>query len=907
MSCLEFTVLYTHQKARKSKIWQDGILKMSSEGNKADLFDAQGKCLECVFLKGHKVEPGDDLESDRFLIMVESEKFTECNSNDKSAKKESPKTSSRGLKSFGLPQLQQHVGLKRKSTGFQGPCEIPKKAADEVRASAISFPTKRLYASPSLFYSTSSLSSTVCREDTEINLTAATENAIWKNSVTSTKRPGAAFSSLLSASSMHFPKKIGENEKCSLPITVDATAEQLKNKVPSLYLTGDFQTPSGVSVSQNIRSRAKILALLKSNPSSVIEESSVGVAQCHPGAQSRESTIDLPCSTIDGCTNTVLENSSEQIQQQHPSSSLSMKCNISKSKWDIYLPKRPRDPSNNIDEKHQEEVPGLHLGLQEPRSQGNVSIFTTQQPHENDGACSDRFVENQQSSWDQNVTPWLSTLGKNDGAHYKSLGNQHVPRYRENKKQTSESNVRKSTEIPSTSTLEGFNYSRSSKESFIFQENSQNVSKTWLTDSIKDPKVSPAAPSSVCRLSPRMVLESLGEGIESIADDDIAFAGRDMKDALTVSRDFRDSLQHFAGITFNLLDNFDFVDSEEEELQEGSSLPPSSERSMVRNGVRSPEKMTNSQGKSDLISDLPPSANGYIYESSANGEVLLVEKISMKLDRIVNYDSPVMFHDLKPSESEYTEHHINANTENLQSIDERRNFDLSQISGITNSLTMNDVHCGAFEHKRMTNCEFHSQIQSSRETELLSESPVDICFPAPDVSKKDVIIRKRVPSLDSSLSYRDLNSTSDSPLLTISLKSGDEDSRTLIKEKLCTVSSKTDKIQEDPYLIKSFSQSSAIKHLSEELEACADLSSSTSSVSGHQHENSGANCQKQWTSANKSPELSGLVNGMFLLKDLSEHSTALESLEMMRGENTDLFLKTNGIEDKDDPIREIKV
>uniref|UniRef100_A0A8C3SS21 5'-3' DNA helicase ZGRF1-like N-terminal domain-containing protein n=1 Tax=Chelydra serpentina TaxID=8475 RepID=A0A8C3SS21_CHESE len=34
MACQEFTVLYTHQKTKKSKVWQDGVLKTSIEGNK---------------------------------------------------------------------------------------------------------------------------------------------------------------------------------------------------------------------------------------------------------------------------------------------------------------------------------------------------------------------------------------------------------------------------------------------------------------------------------------------------------------------------------------------------------------------------------------------------------------------------------------------------------------------------------------------------------------------------------------------------------------------------------------------------------------------------------------------------------------------------------------------------------
>ncbi|PNI53620.1 ZGRF1 isoform 2 [Pan troglodytes] len=34
MESQEFIVLYTHQKMKKSKVWQDGILKITHLGNK---------------------------------------------------------------------------------------------------------------------------------------------------------------------------------------------------------------------------------------------------------------------------------------------------------------------------------------------------------------------------------------------------------------------------------------------------------------------------------------------------------------------------------------------------------------------------------------------------------------------------------------------------------------------------------------------------------------------------------------------------------------------------------------------------------------------------------------------------------------------------------------------------------
>uniref|UniRef100_A0A8C0BQ79 5'-3' DNA helicase ZGRF1-like N-terminal domain-containing protein n=1 Tax=Buteo japonicus TaxID=224669 RepID=A0A8C0BQ79_9AVES len=39
MASQEFTVLYTHQKMKKSKTWQDGILRIRTGGNKVNNSD----------------------------------------------------------------------------------------------------------------------------------------------------------------------------------------------------------------------------------------------------------------------------------------------------------------------------------------------------------------------------------------------------------------------------------------------------------------------------------------------------------------------------------------------------------------------------------------------------------------------------------------------------------------------------------------------------------------------------------------------------------------------------------------------------------------------------------------------------------------------------------------------------
>ncbi|KAM4781531.1 5'-3' DNA helicase ZGRF1 isoform 3-T4 [Cyanocitta cristata] len=115
MASQEFTVLYTHQKMKKSKTWQDGILRVRTGRNQATLFDDKGQCLESIFIKS-QVTPGDDLESERYLITVEAVKVSEKPSEDQPRKAETPAVDRNGVKPGLLPPRHLPVGLKRKFT-----------------------------------------------------------------------------------------------------------------------------------------------------------------------------------------------------------------------------------------------------------------------------------------------------------------------------------------------------------------------------------------------------------------------------------------------------------------------------------------------------------------------------------------------------------------------------------------------------------------------------------------------------------------------------------------------------------------------------------------------------------------------------------------------------------------------
>lgn len=66
-----FTCLYTHQKTKKAKTWQDGFLKASQSRSICTLFNTCNSTLDKVTLKRScRVAVGDELEFPRHLVQV---------------------------------------------------------------------------------------------------------------------------------------------------------------------------------------------------------------------------------------------------------------------------------------------------------------------------------------------------------------------------------------------------------------------------------------------------------------------------------------------------------------------------------------------------------------------------------------------------------------------------------------------------------------------------------------------------------------------------------------------------------------------------------------------------------------------------------------------------------------------
>ncbi|NXO77743.1 ZGRF1 protein, partial [Sitta europaea] len=264
-------VLYTHQKMKKSKTWQDGILRVRTGRNQATLFDDKGQCLESIFIKS-QVTPGDDFESERYLITVEAVKVSGKPSEDLPKKAETPAVGRNGVKPGLLPPRHLPVGLKRRFTGFQGPRQVKKIPAmeDEEKPTVLPLSKECQGSFPSKFYISSPLFSTIRKTDAETNPSAGCQEEGYRDN----GREQISVSSLLSPP---FSDCCEETEK--------QNSDQFAVTPESPLLTG-HAGPGAVS--HHIRSTAQIIALLKSKPGQGHREQTSGVTGCLSRLQAAE-------------------------------------------------------------------------------------------------------------------------------------------------------------------------------------------------------------------------------------------------------------------------------------------------------------------------------------------------------------------------------------------------------------------------------------------------------------------------------------------------------------------------------------------------------------------------------------------------------------------------------------------
>ncbi|XP_036046879.1 protein ZGRF1 [Onychomys torridus] len=365
MESQEFIVLYTHQKMKKSKVWQDGVLKITSLGNKAILYDDKGACLESLFLKCLEVKPGDDLESERYLITVEEAKASGSRAVKTDGTREALESGPRSFISSSRSLGCQPSGLKRKATGFQRPYKVPKTVTvTENGESAASFgdlepgPTF-----PSLFSSTLPLFSAVGQKDIS-HVPADHENSVNFRSRERYDRP---FSLVSSAFNINSDTLIKEDKSCS-PITSETQhSDSLLASEPVRRNSLESYCPG---VSRNLRSKAQILALLKSKSTNVNKDLTCEITGQFPKIQTQ------------GCSK-----QKEEYAERKNSGSVRSELRAENpprttSRWTIYLPSQSSPPCSPTDENDTEDKPEAQenvntLNLSELLVEKKAELFET--------------------------------------------------------------------------------------------------------------------------------------------------------------------------------------------------------------------------------------------------------------------------------------------------------------------------------------------------------------------------------------------------------------------------------------------------------------------------------------------------------------------------------------------------
>ncbi|XP_027251475.1 protein ZGRF1 isoform X4 [Cricetulus griseus] len=388
MESQEFIVLYTHQKMKKSKVWQDGVLKITHLGNKAILYDDKGACLESLFLKCLEVKPGDDLESERYLITVEEAKAAGSSAVKLDGTREALESGPRTFISSSRYLGCQPSGLKRKATGFQRPYKAPKQVTvtENGESAASSGDWKAGPTFPAPFSSTLPLFSTVGQKAMSPTL-ADKENTVTFRSRERRDSPFSLASSSFSVS----PDTLSNEDKFCSPIPSENQHSDSLLACESMRRNNlEFHCPG---VSQNLRSKAQILALLKSKSTNVSKDLTCEITECFPKIQPQ------------GCPKITSKPEEEYAVRK---SSASLRCELlqaenptrAASRWTVYLPSQSSPPCSPRDENDTEDKLAAqeNINLSELSVAKKTELFKT---------CAEKGeLHSQDKSGDSNCQYW---------------------------------------------------------------------------------------------------------------------------------------------------------------------------------------------------------------------------------------------------------------------------------------------------------------------------------------------------------------------------------------------------------------------------------------------------------------------------------------------------------------------
>ncbi|XP_063579654.1 5'-3' DNA helicase ZGRF1 isoform X5 [Pongo abelii] len=845
MESQEFIVLYTHQKMKKSKVWQDGILRITHLGN--------------------KVKPGDDLESDRYLITVEEVKVAGAIGIVKqNVNKQAPELNSRTFISSGRSLGCQPSGLKRKFTGFQGPRQVPKKMVmTESGESAASHEAKK--TGPTIFspfYSMPPLFPTIGKKDVN-NILADPENIVTYKK---RERNAMDFSSVFSPSFQINPEVLcEENYFCSPVNTGNKLSDSLLTNEP---VKRDSLASHYSGVSQNIRSKAQILALLKSESSSSCEELDSEMTEHFPQKQSQGSLkIATKPKYLIQQEECAEMKSTENLYYQHQSENTMR----NKSRWAMYLSSQSSPihsstiDGNDTERKPKAQEDDINSNLKDLSLQKNIQFFETC-AEERKKYNVDKSVSNNDQSWNQEVKLEIPSFNESSSLQVTCSS-------AENDGILSESDIQENNKIPFNQNDKGC-----VKGSVLIKENAQDVNTCGTPE-----KEYEQSQSSLPELKHLQIESSNNSRISDDITDMISESKMDNESLNSIHESLINVTQPFLEVTFNL-NNFETSDTEEES-QESNKISQDSESwvkdILVNDGNSCFQKRSENTNCEEIegehlpflisVSDKPTvtfpvkeTLPSQFCDKTYVGFDMGICKAENMGKEIEEYsDTLSNFESLKWTDDVYIDNKEDANKP-IQEV--RINYDFALPPNKSKGINMN-LHIP------------HIQNQIAENSNLFSEDAQPQPFIlGSDLDKNDEHV---LPSTSSSDNSVQLLNTNQNHYECIAL----DKSNTHISNSLFYPLGKKHLISKDREA-----------RISEP----EDLGKIGSPPPDHVEVETAREGKQCWNPRNSS-ELSGLVNTISILKSLSEHRTALDSLEILKKKNTVFQQGTQQTNEPDSP------
>ncbi|XP_052498162.1 protein ZGRF1 [Budorcas taxicolor] len=828
MESQEFIVLYTHQKMKKSKVWQDGILKITHLGNKAILYDDKGGCLESLFLKCPEVKPGDDLESDRYLITVEEVKVAGSTAVKQDVIKEAPALNSKRFMSSGRSLGCQPAGLKRKFTGFQGPRQVPKKTVitenSEPAASLESEKPGPVFLSP--LYSTPPLFSTIGKKDTS-NMPTDSENIVtYKNR----ERNGIPFSSVISTPSFKINPEVlcEENYVCSPVSSVNKHSDSLLTDDESMKR--DSLASHGLGVSQNIRSKAQILALLKSTSTSTSKELNSEIVGHFPQIQPQGS-LEIPAEP-----NCLIEQeqyaevkSTESLHNQYQSENAMR----SKSRWAMYLSSQSSPAhSSTVDGKDTEEKPKTqegNLNLKDLSMQKRIQFFETC-AEKGKRYNEDKPIDDNDQSWDQE-------------------GKLEIPSFYENSSFPINCSI-----VVNDGLLLDSDIQKNNKRSVDQNDQIGKKGSILLREKAQETNINGTAEKKYEHLQ----VESSLSNNSGISDDIFSKSSTNDESLSSVHEPMSDISQPLVEVTFNL-NNFETSDTEEES-QESSKISQDSEDWVKATLVNSSDSRCENISCKEVGSEHLPlltSIGGTLSETFPVKEILP----SQFCDRTcVGYDTGTW---------------KAGNTGK-----ERKEVCSDTLSNFDSSLEWTDDRY--VENDEGTNKSISASFPSKSESMNANLHIPHFLNIATDQKPENNLFSEQAQTRPFIVgSDLDKNTNQVLPLTSSSGNSIQLLNAKQIHSKECTALDKS-QTQASNSLCYPLGKKNISKDKESHIPESEEVGRSQSLSQDHIDVETSGESKQYWNSIRNSSEISGLVNSISLLKSLTEHSTALEGLEALK-------------------------